>query len=121
MMQYNSFQDRRTSQRTNMWNVVAKASEDRKSWFSVIIPNVSAGGLMFSTDKPYDIGDRLWFDLDIDPILPGIEKYQLLVQCEIKNKREIYDTINGYGTIFCALQNSDATQLNELIDRTMLV
>jgi len=113
--------NRRLSQRTNMWNVIAKASEDKKQWISVVIPNISVGGVSFATDKDYEIGDRLWFDLDIDPILPSIQKFKLVVQCEIKNARELDGGIINYGTIYCDISNINNARLAELIDRTILI
>ena len=121
MSNSNDFRDRRATQRTNMWNVVAKVSTDRWHWISVIIPNISAGGLMFATDKHFDLGDRLWFELEIDPVLPSIEQFNFKVQCEIKNKREMEGGINGYGVIFCDISNANCAQLKDLIDRTVLV
>jgi len=121
MNQSLNFENRRQNQRTNMWNVVAKAGEEKKLWFSVVIPNISVGGLSFITDKPFKVGDRLWFDLDVDPVLPSIDKFKLLIQCEIKNARELDGAIMSYGAIFCDISNATSARLSELIDRTALV
>ena len=109
--------------RTDCWSVVAKTSreEDYGSWIDVRVPNIAAGGLLFLTGLQYETGESLWFDLQIDPLTPGVSGMILMkVKGEIKGDRGVREGQRAYSVEFTEISKSDRIRLDELVRITNL-
>jgi len=107
--------------RTAVWSVGARISKDSdvKQWFDVRVIDIAANGLLFLTDIMWNVGDMLWFELFIDPIMPGIyEKIQMKVKARIVGDRGIQDSMSAYGVEFAEISEADKIRLDELIRLT---
>jgi len=104
--------------RTDCWSVVAKASKDENDerWFDVRIPNIAAGGLLFLSDLVFESGDSLWFELQIDPMTPGVVgNIRMKVKGEVKGNRGEREGLNSYSVVFTEISHSNRIRLDELI------
>ena len=107
--------------RTDSWSVVAKVSKEDppERWVEVKVPNVAAGGLMFTTDTPFSIGDTLFFDLQIDPITPGIARIiKIKAKGEVRGDRDLNNGLHSYGVEFLDIKKNDQIRLDELVRMT---
>lgn len=107
--------------RTDSWSVVAKVSRDENAeqWTEVKIPNVAAGGLLFLTDLEFADDDELWFDLLIDPMMPGIAgKIPMKVKGVVRGDRGIKDGLHAYSAVFTMISKGDRIRLDELVRMT---
>jgi len=106
--------------RTDNWSVVAKIHKDKdadtEEWTEVKVPDLAAGGLLFLTDLTFEKGDELWFDLEIDPMTPGIYgKIRMKAKGEIRGDRGIRDEKHAYSVEFLEISETDKIRLDELI------
>ena len=104
--------------RTDCWAVIAKTSreENRGNWLDVRVPNIAAGGLLFLSDLVYEAGESLWFDLQIDPLTPGVlGTIQMKTKGEVKGDRGIREGLHAYSVEFIEISKSDRIRLDELI------
>jgi hypothetical protein len=107
--------------RTDSWSVIARASKDdgANQWFDVRIPNIAAGGMLFVTDRQLSLGDVLWFDMQIDPMTPGIiGVIPMKVKGEIKGDRGSKGSQYSYSVEFTEILKSDRIRLDELVTKT---
>ena len=108
--------------RTDNWSVVALARKDAdgEKWFDVRIPNIAAGGLLFTTDLTFEVGDVLYYDMKIDPLTPGITTtIPMKVKGIIRgNRGQDRDGLNSYSVEFLEISNNDRIRLDELIRMT---
>ncbi|MCL2580483.1 MAG: PilZ domain-containing protein [Oscillospiraceae bacterium] len=118
-----NYQVQRAYVRTDNWAISAKAASEKNAekWSVVKVTEISAGGLLFHTDTPYNIGDHLWFQLHINPMIPRIFEFEMLVRGEIKNRREHQNNIQNYGVQFTMISDGDRMKLDELIMRTVSI
>jgi hypothetical protein len=106
--------------RTDKWDVAAKISMDKNAWNAAVIPNISADGLLFYTDRYCEEGDVLWLELNIDPKLPNIEKFKLAAHCKVVAERDSKDGLNAYSAVFYGLSAANYIRLDELVEQTVL-
>ena len=109
--------------RTENWSVVAKTSKDGdaepEQWTSVQVPDLAAGGILFLTDITYEKGDSMWFDLQIDPMTPGVYgTIKIKTKGEIKAVRGKREELNAYAVAFLDMTDSDKIRLDELVRLT---
>ena len=107
--------------RTDSWSVIATARRDgdAEHWFDVRIPNIAAGGMLFLAEGQYDVGEELWFDMQIDPMTPGITtKIPMKVKGEIKSYRGEKDGLHSFSVEFTEILKSDRIRLDELVRKT---
>ena len=108
--------------RTENWSVTAKASKDAdgEQWFDAQVEELSAGGLLFETELFCKKGDTLRFDLEINPLMPGITDYiQVKAKGLVKSVRERHNDLLVYGVEFSDISNSDQIRLDELVQLTI--
>ena len=101
--------------RTNNFTVSAKISENGGVWHEVKVPNIAAGGLLILTERDYEPGDTLWFDLKIDPRIAIIVPISIKLKGIIKVDRGIHDDKRMYAVIFSEISDSDQIRLDELV------
>ena len=107
--------------RTNTWSVTAKVSGDEASgeWYDALVLDMAAGGLLFLTEITYETGVSLWFDLQIDPMTPGISgKIPVKAKGEIRGNRGMRNGMNSYSVAFTDISKSDRIRLDELVRMT---
>ena len=107
--------------RTTAWSVTAKVSKDEtaEEWFDALVLDMAAGGLLFLSEVPHETGDALWFDLQIDPMTPGIHgKIPMKVKGEVRGNRGMRNGMNSYSVAFTEISKSDRIRLDELVRMT---
>ena len=107
--------------RTDHWSVIARISreEDSEQWIEVKVPNMAAGGLLFLTDLDFSCGDELWFDMSIDPLMPGLAgKIPMKVKGAVRGDRGHRDGMHAYSVEFLVISKSDRIRLDELVRMT---
>ncbi|MCL2539467.1 MAG: PilZ domain-containing protein [Oscillospiraceae bacterium] len=110
----------RTYVRTNNWNVRASISEDSEEWFDVQVPDISAGGLQFVTERKYEPSDKLRIKLYIDPLMSGSTNPFLVdAALIIRRLRAAPSGRNSYSSEFTEMSNEDKVRLDILINWTM--
>jgi len=106
--------------RTSNWNIHAKISADKKQWFDVQVPNISANGLLFLTDRSYEKDDTVWFDLKIAPMAIGPDfKVNINVKAIVQSDRGTQDNMRIFSVKFTEISDSDTIQLDELVRLTV--
>ena len=106
--------------RTSSWNIKAKASDDNLQWFDIQVPNISASGLLFMTDREYECGNEVWIKLTISPIVVGPDfEVKMSVQAAVKGNREDTDGLHCYSAKFTKIEQSDQIRLDELVRITV--
>jgi len=106
--------------RTGNWSVSAFVSrDDTDPWSDALVLDIAAGGLLFITDTSYEKGDLLRFDLQIDPMTPGISrKIPMKVIGEIISNRGIRDGKQAFSVKFTEISKEDRIRIDELIRMT---
>jgi len=107
--------------RTNTWSVTAKVSKDESAveWFDALVLDMAAGGLLFLSEITHETGDALWFDLQIDPMTPGIHgKIPMKMKGEVRGNRGMRNGMNSYSVAFTDISKSDRIRLDELVRMT---
>jgi len=107
--------------RTDNWSITAKAgkTDDPDSWFDVRVPNIAAGGALFTTDVVFDIGEKVWLSMEIDPMAPGfVMKIPMKVEAVVRGDRGTKDGLNSYSVEFTMISNNDRIRLDEIIMKT---
>ena len=106
--------------RTGNWSVSALVSNvDAQQWSEALVQNIAAGGLLFLTDISYEVGDLLLFDLQIDPMTPGIcRKIPMKATGEIVSDRGIKDGKHAFSVKFTDISKEDRIRIDELIRMT---
>ena len=84
--------NRRTYQRSEGFHCEARVSRDKAQWKEVTICDLSGDGLRFQSDEQFDVGDVLWFDLNVTGFLTGLE---FVAKGVIRHKDK-----NNFGTSF---------------------
>jgi len=88
-------------------------------WSDAYVLDIAAGGLLFLTDTSYKMGELLWFDLQIDPMTPGIsQKIIMKVKGEIIGDRGVRDGKRSYSVRFAEISNEDRIRIDELVRMT---
>ena len=108
--------------RTNAWSVTAKVSKDEaaEEWYDALVLDMAAGGLLFLSEIAHETGDELWFDLQIDPMTPGISgKIPMKVKGEVKGHRGKRNGMNSYSIAFTDISKNDRIRLDELVRMTI--
>ena len=112
MLSYNN----RSYARISNWNIDAKISEDGSTWFDAHVVDIAASGLFFLTDKPYNEGAVLWFDMSIDPkIIEVRNRIKMKVKAVIRSDRGVKNNLRAFGAEFTEISDSDTIRLDELI------
>lgn len=111
------YQVQRAYVRTDNWAISAKVSRSETAgvWSVVKVIEISAGGLLFETDTPYKKDDLLWFDLQIDSMMPGVQELEVKVKSQIKTVREPRGDIRAFGVAFLEMPETTRIQLDELV------
>ena len=106
--------------RTGNWSVTAKVGkDDTELWDEVPVLDIAAGGILFLSDTPYVIGDKLWFSLKIDPMAPGIpRKISIKVKGKIVGDRGIRDGKHTFSVKFTEISSCDRIRIDELVRMT---
>ena len=107
--------------RTDNWSISAKIRRDSEvgPWFDVKMPNIAAGGALILTGKPFEVGEEVWIDLEIDPITPGItRKIPMKFKSVVRSDRGLTDGLNTYSIEFTGISKNDRTRLDELVHKT---
>ena len=68
-----SGKERRTYQRSEDFQCEARVSRDKTQWRNAVVCDLSGEGLRFQTDEQFDIGDVLWFDLNVTGFLTNLK------------------------------------------------
>jgi hypothetical protein len=105
--------------RTNNFSIDAKISEDGKDWFTVKVPNIAAGGLIFLTERSYKPGDVLNFELRIDPRIIIVIPLNMRFKGVIKSDRGPQEGKNMYAVVFSEITTDDQIRLDELVRLTI--
>jgi hypothetical protein len=101
--------------RTNNFSIDAKISEDGQEWYSVKVPNVAAGGLIFLTEREYKPGDVLTFEMRIDPRIIIVIPINMKFKGTVKSDRGQEDGKNMYAVVYSEISNDDQIRLDELV------
>jgi len=107
--------------RTDNWAVVAKICKDENAgqWFDVLVPDVSSGGLLFLTDLEFMKDDALSFDLQIDPMTPGIYGIiRMKAKGAVRGDRGVRNGKRAFSVEFTEMSETDKIRLDELIRLT---
>jgi len=107
--------------RVGNWSVNAKicTNEGFGQWADVQVLNIAAGGLLFLTDLTFEKGDKIRFDLLIDPLTPGVPmKIPMKVVGEIRDDRGTKSGMRSYSIEFTEISNNDRIRLDELVRHT---
>jgi hypothetical protein len=102
--------------RTSYWSIVAKISDDEQKDVPVTVPNISASGLLFQTEKEYKEGDHVQFELDIDPLIV-MPSLHLIIKSSVHivSDRGVKDNVHTYAAKFKDISHSDRIQLDEMV------
>ena len=101
--------------RTNNFTINAKISKDGKVWHEVKVPNIAAGGLLFLTERDYQCGDEVWFDMKIDPRLARIVPVTMKLKGSVRVGRDDMADKHQYALMFTDISTSDQIRLDELV------
>jgi len=106
--------------RTGSWSVSALVSKkDANEWIGAHVLDIAAGGLLFLTEMPCEEGDLLQFDLQIDPMTPGISRrIPMKATGEITGDRGVRDGKRAYSARFTDISKEDRIRIDELIRMT---
>jgi len=106
--------------RTCSWSVTASVNKDgAQHCIDAPVLDIAAGGLLFLTDRSYEKGDILRFDLKIDPMSPAIpRKITMRVKGEITSDRGMKYGRHAYSVKFTEISTSDRIRIDELIHMT---
>ena len=105
--------ERRNYQRGDHFHIIAKLSHDRNRWKKVSINNLSSGGLQLRTEEKFNVGDKIWFDLEIQGFF---SEFETQVEGEIRNIISQEDQ-NVYGVIFHNLPHDKKIFIDENIKK----
>ena len=105
--------------RTNNWHVEAKISEDSRQWFDVRVSDISAGGLLFYTDRLFKKGDSVWLDIYIHPIMVGGDICLKNVKAVISGVRGTQNNLNAFAVKFTDISSDCKIHLDELVRQTV--
>ncbi|MCL2388083.1 MAG: PilZ domain-containing protein [Defluviitaleaceae bacterium] len=72
-------QERRISIRTNLLGVTARISKDGWKWEEVAVKDISDGGLGFTSDTDFPIGEKLLLEGEASDFARGMD-----ISCDIK-------------------------------------
>jgi len=106
--------------RTGNWSITAIVSKaDTQQWGDASVKDIAAGGLLFLTDMPYQKGDLLRFDLQIDPMTPGISrKIRMKASGEIIGDRGTREGRYAFSVRFTEISREDRIRIDELVRLT---
>ena len=106
--------------RTGSWSVKAKVKkEETHKWIDALVQDIAAGGLLFLTDMACEKGDLLRFDLNIDPMAPGIpHNIKVKAKGEVTGDRGEKDGKRAFSVKFTEISTSDRIRIDELIRMT---
>jgi len=105
--------DKRLYQRGEHFHSAAKVSRDNRVWKSVEINDLSSGGMSVIAKEKYNVGEKLFFDLEIQGFFSQFE-----IECEgiIKNERHTHDN-QIYGVVFTGLSPDKKILIDENIKK----
>ena len=108
--------DKRRSVRTDKLTIISKLSVDNNTWTSIGVSDISAGGLLFRSNKQLENGASVWFDLRIEPLIP-IKHSQMHVKAQGKVllSRDSYIGTSVYAAKFTEIEPSCEAELDMLI------
>ena len=66
-------EERRAYRRSEGFQCKARVSRDRAEWHRAVVCDLSCEGLKFQTDEQFDIGDVLWFELNVTGFLTSLD------------------------------------------------
>jgi hypothetical protein len=102
--------------RTSYWNIEATISDDESKDVPVKVPNISASGLLFQTEKEYKEGDHVSFKLDIDPLIVMPSLHLIIdAKVHIVSDRGVQDNLHTYAAKFKDISHSNRIQLDEMV------
>ena len=108
--------------RTDNWSINAAISktETSKKWEEVEVTEMSAGGLTFNSSTQFSVGDTIWFDLHINPMIAGMPyEFDAKVKGKIKSDRGQVGGSHEYGVEFQEIPYSTRVRLDELVRLTI--
>jgi c-di-GMP-binding flagellar brake protein YcgR len=91
----------------------AKVSLDGVIWHDALVFDISAGGVKFITNILFDIGDDLWFELEVPEFL---DKQEVVVKGKIRRQENDEQDKFVYGVSFEEM--TDAMKIN--IDESIM-
>jgi len=99
--------------RTDKFTVHARVSRDEKRWSRIEVSDISTGGLLFKSKKTFEIGESVWFDLEIQPIM-----FVSHTTMKLKTQGEVLGGRAGeeYAAKFVKLPSSEQTELGIIIE-----
>jgi len=110
--------------RTDNWSISATISrvdsdgQDEQN-YDARIPNIAAGGALFLSDAPFEKGEAIWINMEVDPLSPGITRtIPMKVKGVIRGDRGMREGLHSYSVEFTVISNSDRIRLDELIQKT---
>lgn len=90
-------------------------SPEGTHWVTVDLQDISAGGLNFQSDSVYEVGQKLFFDLQV---YYAFSEFNLRFEGEIIYHRK-EESGNHYGVKFVNVDNYYQIQLDEIIRTKM--
>jgi Tfp pilus assembly protein PilZ len=96
----------------------AKVSLDGNIWHDAMVFDISAGGVKFITNIIFDIGDDLWFELEVPDFL---SKHEMIVKGKIRRQENDEMGKFVYGVSFEEMTDAMKVSIDENImfkDRT---
>ena len=98
-------EDRRVFRRSESFHCEARVSKDKAEWRRVDVRDLSGEGLRFRSGEQFDVGELLWFELNVTGFLTSLD---FSVRGEIRHKRE-----NTYGVSFKDLSHDRKIFIDE--------
>lgn len=110
--------NKRKSLRTDNFTVLAKISTDIKIWTDISVSDISSGGLLFRSDRLFEKGETVWFDLLVKPMaLISRSPRRIRVQGEVLHSRGIRGNMSFFAAKFEKMTPSSEAELDTLIQR----
>lgn len=112
--------NKRRSVRTDNFTVLAKISTDIKNWTDVAVSDISVGGLSFSSDRVFEVGDTIWLDLLIKPmVLISRTPRRIKTQGEVLLSRSAREGKPSYAVKFVNMTSANEMELDTLIQKVI--
>ncbi len=101
--------EKRVYQRGDHFHCTAKISEDGKKWVKVKIEDMSSGGLLLKSEKEYQKGDTLWFDVFIEGFF---SEFNVKTQGEVRRVQHT-GTEYAHGIAFIGMDKDTKIRIDE--------
>ena len=95
----------RVYQRSDGFHCDAQVSRDKEQWRDIEVCDLSSEGLKFQTDEQFNVGDAVWFDMNVTGFLTSFE---FIAEGVIRNKDK-----NTFGASFEGLNHDLKIHIDE--------